>query len=74
MLASPPAEAGAFRKPDLVELTTLDPSIYLDIRYATGNNFLGTPVYSQPRAFLQRPAAEAMVRAAQVLKNMATAC
>ncbi len=69
MLASPPAEAGAFRKPDLVELTTLDPSIHLDIRYASGNNFLGTPVYSQPRAFLQRPAAEAMVRAAQVLKQ-----
>jgi D-alanyl-D-alanine dipeptidase len=69
MLASPPTESRAFRKPDLVELTTLDPSIHLDIRYATANNFLGMPVYTQPRAFLQRPAAEAMVRAAQALKQ-----
>ncbi len=69
LLDSPPKEAHAFRKPDLVELTTLDPTIHLDIRYATSNNFLGTPVYSQPRAFLQRPAAEAMIRAARDLKN-----
>jgi D-alanyl-D-alanine dipeptidase len=68
MLASPPKEERAFRKPDLVELTTLDPSIHLDIRYATANNFLGTPVYTQPRAFLQRPAAEAMLRALRALK------
>jgi D-alanyl-D-alanine dipeptidase len=68
LLASPPQEARIFRKPDLVELVTLDPSIHLDIRYATTNNFLGTPVYTQPRAFLQRPAALATVRALQVLK------
>jgi D-alanyl-D-alanine dipeptidase len=49
--------------PDLVELTTLDPTIQLDIRYASADNFLGTPVYTQARAFLQRPAAEAVVRA-----------
>jgi D-alanyl-D-alanine dipeptidase len=59
----PPHEDGAFRKPDLVELVTLDPTIKLDVRYATTNNFLGTPVYTQGRAFLQRPAAEALVRA-----------
>jgi D-alanyl-D-alanine dipeptidase len=40
----------------------------LDIRYATTNNFLHRPVYAQARAFLQRPAAEAVVRAHQVLK------
>jgi len=68
MLASPPKEERAFRKSELVELSTLDSSIRLDIRYATANNFLGTPVYTQPRAFLQRPAAEAMHRAMQALK------
>ncbi|HEX4619763.1 MAG TPA: M15 family metallopeptidase, partial [Steroidobacteraceae bacterium] len=47
---------------DLVELTTLDPTIRLDIRYATTRNFLGTPLYSQARAFMQRPAAQALVR------------
>jgi CubicO group peptidase (beta-lactamase class C family)/D-alanyl-D-alanine dipeptidase len=66
----PPVEHGDFRKADLVELTTLDPTIKLDIRYASMNNFLSTPVYSQARAFLQRPAAEALLRAHQKLKQM----
>jgi D-alanyl-D-alanine dipeptidase len=61
----PPVEAGPFRKPDLVELIKLDPTIKLDIRYATKNNFLGKAVYKQARAFLQRPAAEALMRVNQ---------
>src|SRR4029453_15934737 len=64
----PPKEAGPFRQPDLVELVKLDPTIKLDIRYATKNNFLGRPVYKQARAFLQRPAAEALVRVNQKLR------
>ena len=60
--AQPPVEQGEFRPADLVELTTLDPTIRLDIRYATARNLFGTPVYSQARAFLQRPAAIALVR------------
>lgn len=68
--ASPPVEKGPFRKPDLVELTTLDPAIHLDIRYATTNDFLGTPVYTQARAFMQRPAAEALVRALHKLEPL----
>jgi D-alanyl-D-alanine dipeptidase len=59
----PPVESGNFRPPDLVELVRLDPTLRLDIRYATSNNFIGRPVYRQPRAFLQRPAAEAVIRA-----------
>ena len=55
-------EAGEFRRPELVELISLDPSIRLDIRYATTNNFLGTPFYTQARAFMQRPAALAVAR------------
>jgi zinc D-Ala-D-Ala dipeptidase len=47
----------------LVELNTLDPTIRLDIRYATANNFTGKQLYDQPRAFLVRPAAEALLRA-----------
>jgi D-alanyl-D-alanine dipeptidase len=66
--AGPPIEAGAFREPDLVELTALDPSIRLDVRYATARNFLGRPVYTEARAFLQRPAAEALVRAHRSLE------
>ena len=64
----PPKEPGPFRQPDLVELVKLDPTIRLDIRYATKNNFLGRPVYMEARAFLQRPAAEALVRVHQALR------
>ena len=65
----PPKEAGPFRNPDLVELKRLDTSIRLDIRYATSNNFLGRPVYQEARAFLQRPAAEALHRANKALRT-----
>jgi CubicO group peptidase (beta-lactamase class C family)/D-alanyl-D-alanine dipeptidase len=63
LAASPPVETGTRRPSDLVELSTLDPTIKFDIRYATTNNFISTPMYSQARAFLQRPAAEALLRA-----------
>jgi zinc D-Ala-D-Ala dipeptidase len=70
LAATPPQETGNFRKTDLVELAPLDPGIHLDIRYATSNDFLGTPVYSQARAYLQRPAAEALLRVQQKLKPL----
>lgn len=57
-----PVYPDATRTPDLVELKTLDPAFHFDIRYATTNNFVGRAVYPEPRAFLQRPAAEALVR------------
>ncbi len=66
----PPAESGAFLAPDLVEPARLDSTIHLDVRYATTNNFLGSVFYSSVRAFLQRPAAEALVRAARALKPL----
>jgi D-alanyl-D-alanine dipeptidase len=64
---TPPAALGGTRAPELVELVALDASIRLDIRYASTNNFMGTAMYSQPRAFLQRPAAEALMRAHRAL-------
>jgi D-alanyl-D-alanine dipeptidase len=67
---SPPAESGAFLTPDLVEPAALDSTIRLDIRYATTNNFLGSVFYSSAHAFLQRPAALALVRASRVLRPL----
>ncbi|MGH7595221.1 MAG: serine hydrolase [bacterium] len=61
--AQPPKENGDFLQPDLVDLATLDPAIKFDVRYATTNNFMSTVFYSQARAFLQRSAAEALIRA-----------
>lgn len=62
LAATPPAQPDSLLRPDLVELVTLDTSIHLDVRYATTNNFMGARFYDEPRAFLQRPAAEALAR------------
>lgn len=66
---TPPPQADSLRRPDLVDLTTLDRAIRLDIRYATTNNFMGAPMYSSARAFMQRPAAEAVARAHRALRS-----
>src|SRR6185503_19074068 len=68
LAAQPPVETGK-REPDLVELVILDPTIHLDVRYAGSDNFLSTPVYTQARAFMQRPAAEALVAASAELRE-----
>lgn len=68
--ASPPDESREFRKADLVQVVQLDPTIQLDIRYATTNNFTGAVFYQQPRAYLQKPAAEAVARAHARLKPL----
>ncbi len=52
----------------LVDITKVEPSIKLDIRYATSNNFMGTPLYSSARSFMQRPVAEALKQIHQALK------
>jgi D-alanyl-D-alanine dipeptidase len=64
----PPKEEGDFKDSDLVELIKLDPTFKLDIRYATSNNLVGRPVYTEARAFLQQPAAEALVKINSELK------
>lgn len=52
----------------MIELIKLDPTIKLDVRYATDNNFMERAVYPQARAFLQKCAAEAVVRVHRKLK------
>lgn len=66
--SGPPIEENK-RGADLIELTKLSRSIKLDIRYATADNFVGRPVYTEGRAFMQRPAAEALVRVHKLLKK-----
>jgi D-alanyl-D-alanine dipeptidase len=69
LAATPPVETGPRRESDLVDLATLDSTIRFDIRYATANNFMGTAMYQQARAFLQRPAAQALLRAHRALRE-----
>ncbi len=57
------------REAHLVELISLDSTIKLDIRYATDNNFVGKTVYPEARAFLQKPAAKALLRVHKKLKK-----
>lgn len=59
----------SIREADLLELVKLDKSIKLDIRYARTDNFVGKVVYPEARAFLQRPAAEALVRVHRKLRK-----
>ncbi len=67
LVTSPPVEEGVFRESELVDLTSLDSTIRLDIRYATTNNFMNAVFYEDSRAFLQRPGAEAVARAHRAL-------
>jgi zinc D-Ala-D-Ala dipeptidase len=53
----------------MLELVKLDNTIKLDIRYARNDNFVGRPVYTEARAFLQKVAAEAVLRVHGQLKK-----
>ena len=65
--STPPEEANKLEA-DLIEPSLLDNSILLDIRYASTNNFMSNKFYEQARAFMQRPAAKALVEASGKLK------
>lgn len=65
---APPQELNK-REAHLIELIKLEPTIKLDIRYATDDNFVGRKVYPEARAFLQKPAAKAVVRVHKKLKK-----
>jgi CubicO group peptidase (beta-lactamase class C family)/D-alanyl-D-alanine dipeptidase len=68
LAAKPPEEKGDFRKPDLVDLATIE-GLKFDIRYATDNNFLAAPFYTSAKAFMQKPAAEALAKVQEALKK-----
>lgn len=65
---APPVETNKIEA-DLIEIKKLSKSIKLDIKYATADNFVGRAVYPEARAFLQRPAAEALIRVHNQLKK-----
>lgn len=67
--AKPPAEKGEFRASELVDLEKVVEGVKLDVRYATTNNFLSEPFYTTAKAFMQKPAAEALNRVQKSLKD-----
>lgn len=65
-VAGSPADPGAAH--DFADLA--DYPFGLDIRYARADNFMGRAVYPAEQAFLQRPAAEALLRAHRSLAHL----
>lgn len=53
----------------LVEIVKAIPSVKLDIRYATKNNFTGVAVYGQARAFARKPVVDALQKVQVELKK-----
>ena len=53
---------------DLVDLAAVDPTIRIDIRYATTGNFTGVAVYPVARCLLRRDAAERLARVQRRLR------
>ena len=47
---------------DLVDLSQTVPGVKLDLRYTTSNNLFGAPLVQSTRAYLDRNAAQALVR------------
>jgi D-alanyl-D-alanine dipeptidase len=55
----------------LVDVQSVDPTIGVDVRYASSNNFTGAPLpgYDAPRALLRREAAQALARVQSRLRQ-----
>jgi D-alanyl-D-alanine dipeptidase len=62
LLASAALACASGRAPQLVDAGALTPTLQLDLRYATANNFVGAPIdgYEAPRCLLSEPAARAL--------------
>jgi D-alanyl-D-alanine dipeptidase len=55
----------------LTEIRSLDPTVVVDLRYATSNNFTGAPLpgYLANRAYLRREAAASLARVQRDLRS-----
>ncbi|MBK9014151.1 MAG: M15 family metallopeptidase [Saprospiraceae bacterium] len=51
------------------EITRLDPTILLDLRYATDNNFVKEKMYECPRCFFRPAVAKALLKAHKTLQK-----
>jgi D-alanyl-D-alanine dipeptidase len=62
-------DASSFAKNGFSDVAALDPSIKLDIRYATADNFTKSKIYDCPRCLLRPEAAKALVKAHKALQK-----
>ncbi len=61
--------AGCSSRPELVDIATVNPRIYRDIRYATENNFTRQKVYERAVCYLRPAVAEKLSRVQQELER-----
>jgi D-alanyl-D-alanine dipeptidase len=54
---------------ELIEIKKAIPTVVLDIRYATKNNFMGQVMYKQARAFARKPVVEQLKKIQAILKD-----
>ena len=54
----------------LVDLRDIIPDAIFDVRYATANNLIGRPLYPTPDVFMRRPAAMALRKVHENLKQL----
>lgn len=69
VLRNPKSGSKTAIRADFIELTTLAPSIRLDIRYATPNNFTKAKIYDCARCLLRPEAAKALAEAQEILQK-----
>jgi D-alanyl-D-alanine dipeptidase len=62
-------EYSHFLRTKMVDIATLDPSILLDIRYATTNNFTGQEIYPSAKCYFQQDIAQRLVRVNTALRK-----
>lgn len=62
-------QARALATAGLVDIEVVAPSIRVDIKYATEDNFTKRKLYASAKCFLRRPVAEALAKANQALAN-----
>lgn len=64
-----PASLGGETRPGLVELSSVNPRIVIDLKYATTDNFLGEKVYTDRRCLVLEPLARKLDQAQKLLER-----
>ena len=67
--AKPARTAAAVEKSGFSDVAALDPTILIDIRYATADNFTKAKIYDCPLCLLRPEAAEALIEAHKALQK-----
>lgn len=67
---TPPQHKEHYDKHGLVELITIDSSFYLDIKYATSDNFTGKVVYESPICLIHKETAKKLIAANNEFKEL----